>query len=156
MQSVPYNRSLGVEQITWIQRFLEFQSTLAYLKDPPSTYAHPAVDVMGGLSSIGISFALGRYTNEYDIELDIYKLIQSAHDGHLLYRPTLVEFFGYNRNVSLVPVSLDGAQAPKVYFTCKSSFRCRAFSLNNPWLTGDQLTSCAITVEFDSCCTDLD
>lgn len=120
MQSVPYNRTLGVAQIAWIQNFLQFQSTLAYLKEPPSTYGLPAVDLMGGLNSISMSIALGRYSNEYDIEVDIYNLNNSAHDGHLWYLPALVGFFRYNRIVSLVSVSLDGTQAPKVYFKCKS------------------------------------
>ena len=120
LQDVPISPTLGVAQIAWIQKFLQFQSTLAYLKNPPPTYQPPAVDLVGGLNNITRGLTAGMYRNEYDLELDIYNLIASANDGHLNYIPYLVGSFPYVRNATLVSVSLDGVQVPKIYFQCKT------------------------------------
>ena len=103
-----------------MQGFLQFQTTLAYLKDPPPAYMQPAVDLLGGLDAISTKAAAGQYQNEYDFELDIFNLLFSAQDGHLLYEPYLIGGFTFSRNVGLVSISADGIQLPKAYFYCKS------------------------------------
>ncbi|KAL9085104.1 MAG: hypothetical protein Q9165_007748 [Trypethelium subeluteriae] len=111
---VPLNNTLAVQQIQWIKNFWQFQSTLAYLKDPPPAYAPPATDIMGGLDLISSHAASGRYQNMYDFELDIHRLVASAMDGHFNYPTWLLNQFIVNRTVTLVSISFDGIQEPKV------------------------------------------
>ena len=66
---MPYDGDTDTEQVAWIQDVLQFQSTLAYLKNPPPSYPLPAVDLVGGLDNISTSIANEDYTNEYDIEV---------------------------------------------------------------------------------------
>jgi hypothetical protein len=117
-QDVPIVPYLAVQQIEWMQGFIQFQSTLAWLKNPPAGYDLPPVD-LGGLDKIAQKAASGQYHGEYDFELDIYNLITSAGDGHLAYLPFLIGNFAYMREVSLVSLSLDGVSLPKVYFLGK-------------------------------------
>lgn len=71
LHSVPYDRDTDVKQIAWIENLFQFQSTLAYLKDPPPSYPLPAVDIFDELRNISASIASGQYTNEYDIEVRV-------------------------------------------------------------------------------------
>ena len=115
-QDIPINTTLAQASVQWLESFLQFQTTLAYLKDPPSTYPLPPVDIMGGLASITSKITSGQYANEYDFEHDILELIFGAYDGHLAYIPFLPGTFSYSRADSLVSISADGIQLPKVYF----------------------------------------
>ena len=120
-QDVPINETLAISQISWIKEFIQFQSTLAYLKNPPTGYLLPPVDLVGGLDAIAKNTAAGHYENEYDFEIDMWSLINSAADGHLSFIPYLMGAFQYSRS-PLVSVSLDGIDLPKVYFLCKLSY----------------------------------
>ena len=115
LQDVPINKTAAVAQLSWLSNFLQFQTTLSYLKNPTPEYQPPAVDLMGGLSEIAHKAAAGGYASEYDFELETATLIASAADGHLTYLPTLVQTFTYSRNVSLVSISEDGLTLPKIY-----------------------------------------
>ena len=113
------NRTAAVAQIEWIQNFVQFQTTLAYLKYPTPECQLPPIDIVGGLDKIGQDAETRSYENEFDFELDIFNLIAHADDGHFIYEPFLVQGFGFNRTISLVSVSMDSGQLPKVYTQCK-------------------------------------
>jgi hypothetical protein len=87
------------------------------LKNPPPGYLEPAVDIHGELATIISNLQCGKvYTNEYDLEFAIYRMFQTAHDGHFRYTPTLVGgVFQFGRPIALVSVSPDGTSLPKVY-----------------------------------------
>lgn len=96
--------------------YFELQSTIGFLKDPPSGYLLPGVDLMGGLARIEAHVRDGVYTSEYDFELDLYTLVLSAHDGHFNYRPDIFSgVFVFERTQSLVSISKDGLALPKIY-----------------------------------------
>ena len=113
------NRTAAVAQIEWIQNFVQFQTTLAYLKDPTPEYQLPPIDIVGGLSKIGQDADDGKYDNEFDFELDIFNLIAHADDGHFIFEPFLIQGFGYNRTFGLVSVSMNGLELPKIYIQGK-------------------------------------
>ena len=106
-------------QIKWLKSYIELQSTLAYLKNPPSDYPFPPVDILGGLDDISSKASNRQYSTEYEFERDIYNLIVRANDGHLAYGAALISSFSFTPNIPLVSVSLDGVQLPKVYFLCR-------------------------------------
>lgn len=64
LQSVPLDAKGATTQIDGIKTFVQFQSTLAYLDDPPKGYLYPAVDIMGALEQISNNLAQGKYSNE--------------------------------------------------------------------------------------------
>ena len=119
MRDVPINKTLAVEQIKWMQHFVQFQSTLAYLKDPPPTYALPAIDIVGRLDEIAAKADAEQYHGEYEFEVDIADVFDRACDGHLNYMPFLIEGISYFSNQQIVSISLDGQELPKVYTLCK-------------------------------------
>jgi hypothetical protein len=120
LRDVPINKTLAVAQIEWLTDYMQFQSTLSYLKDPPKTYALPAVDILGGLQTITNQVNTDKYTNEFDFEYDTYTLLQKTYDGHVGYTPYLIDMFVYYRNAPLVSVSDNGTDLSKVYFLCMS------------------------------------
>lgn len=125
LQSVPNKPDPAVAMIKSLKAFVQWQSTLAFLKDPPPSYMLPATDIEGGLSNISSTAAAGGFKSEYDFQLSVVKLITSAHDGHFAYRPDVFKAFGFRNNMAsdIVSVSKDGKAVPKLYHLgMKSSF----------------------------------
>lgn len=116
MQSVPLNTTSGLILVENIKPYIQWQTTISYLKHPPVAYAKSAVDIWAVLASIELKLANGSYANEYAFEWDLYQLFQCAHDGHFRYLPTLVAgIIHFTRPVPLVSVSIDGKALPKPY-----------------------------------------
>ena len=122
MRDIPINNTLAVEHIKWMQHFVQFQSTLAYLKDPPPTYALPAIDVVGRLDEIAAKAEAEQYYGEYEFEVDVADVFNRACDGHLIYWPFLTVGIRYFSNQQMVSISLDGQELPKIYTQCKLIF----------------------------------
>ena len=58
----------------------------------------------------------GGYKSEYDVQFEIWELLASAHDFHLVYIPDILEnVFSWVRPVNIISVSLDGTSLPEVY-----------------------------------------
>ena len=66
-----------------MKTFLQFQSDISYKKNPPPGYLYPAVDILGGVDELSEKLQSGFYTNEYDLQVDIFKLISAGYDGHM-------------------------------------------------------------------------
>ncbi|KAJ9656406.1 hypothetical protein H2198_004984 [Neophaeococcomyces mojaviensis] len=116
LNDVPLDSASAVPWLNTLKPYIEWQSTIAYLKNPPKGYLEPAVDVWGGLQAIIDRVSNGKYANEYQLEFDIYRLFQSTHDGHFRYLPSLAGgVFAFGRPISLVSYSVDGTEAPKPY-----------------------------------------
>ncbi|KAK4163302.1 hypothetical protein QBC43DRAFT_335495 [Cladorrhinum sp. PSN259] len=117
LQSVPNKPGPALKLIESLKAFIEWQSTLAFLKNPPKSYAFPAVDILGELHDIAATVEAGGFSSEYDFQLKVYHLITSAHDGHLWFQPDIFKVFGFKNDLidQLVTVSSDGIQVPKVY-----------------------------------------
>ncbi|KAF2826188.1 hypothetical protein CC86DRAFT_25972 [Ophiobolus disseminans] len=117
--SVPFNATSAKKLIASIRPYMNWQSTLIALKNPPAEYAQkvqPPIDILGGLDMIDGYIDTNRFKNEYDFGWTLYTLIQSAHDGHFSYIPDSVSsIFQWGRTVPLVSVSVDGTQLPAVF-----------------------------------------
>lgn len=119
ISTVAFNATSGKRLIKSLRPYIDWQSTLNVLKNPPSEYAEkvqPPVDIIGGLDKIDADIDAGRFKNEYDFGWTLYTLIQSAHDGHFSYVPDSVgAIFTWSRPIPLVSVSEDGVQLPAVF-----------------------------------------
>ncbi len=103
--------------------YLEWQSTLDYLKNPPPGYLLPGVDILAELDEIELKIQQGAYSNEYDFQTELSNLLLRAHDGHLSFRgDVLGNGLVFGREFDLVSISADGQQLPKVYLQCEWRF----------------------------------
>ncbi|KAF2798835.1 hypothetical protein K505DRAFT_232379 [Melanomma pulvis-pyrius CBS 109.77] len=118
LKSVPIDTTAASDTIASVKQLMQFQSTLAYLKDPPEGYANEGVDIMGGLDDINTKVGNGGYDNEFDFENDVSMLIAKAHDGHMYFDGMASSgVFRWRRSgqIALISASSDGKEAPKVW-----------------------------------------
>jgi len=119
LNEIPFNASSARELMKQLRPYINWQSTLDVLKDPPVEYqekVQPSVDILGGLDKIEADIDAGNFKNDYDFGWTLYRLIQSAHDGHFTFVPdTVAGIFTWGRPVPLVSVSADGEQLPAVF-----------------------------------------
>lgn len=117
LTSVPFNTSVAQEFVRYYKDTIQFQSNLAYLKNPPASYQQPATDLVQGLEQISKSILDGEFHNQYEFEAALQTLIYSAHDAHLNLDAGLLSAFTFGSPYSIASVSLDGLQVPRVYIT---------------------------------------
>lgn len=102
-----------------LRPYIQWQTTIEYLKDPPAEYAEkiqPPYDFWAAYESIYDKATAGDYANEYEFGFDLYTVFQRSHDGHFAYIPDSVGgIFTWGRPTPLVSVSTDGTSIPQVY-----------------------------------------
>jgi len=121
LTSVPFNGTVAKQLVSYLRDTWQFQSTIAYLANPPPSYQQPAVDLIGGLDLIQSQIDAAVFDNEYAFEAAVQALIYRAHEGHLHFVGGALNVFLFNTPLSIVSVSTDGLQTPKVYSGGKTS-----------------------------------
>ena len=111
---MPLNASSAASEVRKLSTFLQFQSTLSFLKDPSPAYDLPAVDVLGSLDNITSRLLAGQYNTELELEVDISNLMAIPGEGHLTVYPALLAAFRFATQVNLASVSSDGTRAPEI------------------------------------------
>lgn len=117
LTSVPVRQDAALGTIDALVKMVQFQSNLAYLKDPPEGYDNPPVDILGGLAEIRNKVSSNEFSNQFDFEAEIAGLLNSARDGHFGFDgPTYVGAVRWRRDAAtvLISTSLDGGP-PKIY-----------------------------------------
>ncbi|KAF2190377.1 hypothetical protein K469DRAFT_746897 [Zopfia rhizophila CBS 207.26] len=117
LQSVPFNAAVATRFIDYYNMTLQFQSTLAYLKDPPQGYQQPPVDVLQVLDQIQGNVTAGNYKNQYTFEADVQLLVNRMHDSHVTLNAGILDALSFLSPYGLVSVSADGKQPPEVYLS---------------------------------------
>ena len=117
LTSVPFNPAVATRFIKYYNDTIQFQSTLAYLKEPPSSYQQPAIDILAGLEQIQKDVAQGLFSNQYAFEATLQNLVYSAHDAHFQLEAGILAAFTFLSPYPIVALSEDGVQIPKVYTT---------------------------------------
>ncbi|KLU92537.1 peptidase S41 family protein [Magnaporthiopsis poae ATCC 64411] len=117
LQTIPNKVGPAQDMIRSLKAFVNWQSTLAFLKAPPRDYMLPPTDIQQGLDDIAAGVEKGRYKSEYDFQMAIVELIFTAHDGHFNYRPDALKAFSFRNTMAadIVSVSRDGRSAPMLY-----------------------------------------
>ena len=118
---MPLNKTVASEFLRYYKDTIEFQSTLTYLKNPPSSYQQPPTDLLVGLDQIGRQLDTGVFSSEYAFEVAVLDLVYSAHDSHTYLYCGASDVFSFGSPFEITSVSLDGVQPPEVYIACKSS-----------------------------------
>ncbi|KAF2636218.1 hypothetical protein P280DRAFT_473346 [Massarina eburnea CBS 473.64] len=117
LTSVPFNPAVASRFLKYWNETVQFQSTLAYLKNPPTGYQQPAVDVLQELTKIQQRIDSGFYTNQYAFEADFNLLTYAMHDGHVRLVAGTLAAFTFLAPFEIASVSVDGISLPKIYFT---------------------------------------
>ncbi|KAJ4299947.1 hypothetical protein N0V90_005195 [Kalmusia sp. IMI 367209] len=116
LSSVPFIPDVALRFINYYNQTLQFQSTLAYLKDPPEGYQQPPVDVVAELGLLQQNVAAGQYTTQYAFEADLQLLVNRFHDSHVYLSAGLLAPFTFISPFYLVSASRDGKEIPEIYF----------------------------------------
>ncbi|KAI0479822.1 hypothetical protein F4859DRAFT_477484 [Xylaria cf. heliscus] len=131
LTSVPFNAAIATRFLKYYNDTLSFQSTLSYLKSPPSTYQQPSVDLLGGIQSLQDAVNSGSFANQYEFEVALQLLLINAHDDHLFLNAGILSAFSFGSPFDIVSVSADGVETPKVYVGI-DVFKSNAFSAFEP------------------------
>ncbi|KAL8797400.1 MAG: hypothetical protein Q9195_000555 [Heterodermia aff. obscurata] len=121
LANVPLNKTVAAQFLQYYKDTIEFQSTLTYLKNPPSSYQQPPTDLLVGLDQIGRQLETGVFTSEYAFEIAVLDLVYSAHDSHIYFYGGASDVFSFGSPFEISSVSVDGVQPPEVYIACKFS-----------------------------------
>jgi hypothetical protein len=124
LTSVPVKPKAALGTVDIIKKMVQFQSNLAFLRNPPQDYDNAPTDILAGLDKIKTKVTNNDYRNHYDFEADIAVLLNSAKDGHLGFDgPTYAGAVRWRRDVDciLISTSFDGGLA-KVYNLGKADF----------------------------------
>ncbi|KAB8297035.1 hypothetical protein EYC80_002433 [Monilinia laxa] len=118
LESVPLDIQRSSDFVDFIEPYWQFQSTLAYLKNPPADYPLPGADMLGGLAEIKGNINSGYYASQWEFEKDLYALGNILpHDFHVnLPLPLMDVFFFSTLDSPLVSISSDGLAIPELYF----------------------------------------
>ncbi|KAI1325015.1 hypothetical protein F5Y16DRAFT_401888 [Xylariaceae sp. FL0255] len=116
LNSVPFNPAVATRFLSYWNDTIQFQSTLAYLKDPPSSYQQQGVDLVAGLNQLQEAIDEGKFPNQYQFEAALAHLLYAAHDYHLYLDAGVLAVFTFASPRDLISVSKDGVSEPKIYF----------------------------------------
>lgn len=130
---MPFDSDRALIFLDQVRKILEFQSTVDILKrmnpnaqpiyrfktnnvlEPPSGYQMPSTDLLGGIDSIISKVKSSGYSNQFEMDLDVSNVINSAHDGHLAFQLCSQSIFSFSIDLPLVSISSDGLALPEVY-----------------------------------------
>lgn len=115
LASVPLAKDHDTELMDYLLPYVEQQSTLGYLKNPPDSYLFPAIDLVGGLKQIKEKISAGGYKTQLEFVWEMDKLWNQVYDGHFDYKPALLQVFGFRSSRGLMSVSKDGLELPQIY-----------------------------------------
>ncbi|KAM0323267.1 hypothetical protein ACHAQA_008858 [Verticillium albo-atrum] len=116
LRSIPLDTERNTGLIEYLQPWLEFQSTVGILADPPEGYMYPGVDILGGLSNMTSMLENGDYDNQYDFIVDLFRIINvKPREGHLSYTPALISIIQFATPAVFISISEDGTSLPSIY-----------------------------------------
>ncbi|KAF4999153.1 hypothetical protein FDECE_11582 [Fusarium decemcellulare] len=114
LESMPFYPKLAASFLDELSKYIQWQSTLEVLKNPPDTYTSSAVDILGGLEEIRET----EYSSHWEFDRAINSLVASANDGHFYLTQCSFSIFTFLRgDEPIVSVSKDGLETPGVYLS---------------------------------------
>ena len=119
--TAPFNSTIALDFLQYFNDTLQFQSTLAYLKNPPPSYQQPPVDIIASLNSIQQRVQAGQFQNQYTFEVAVQEVVLAAHDDHLTLNAGILGAFTFGSPLRIVSVSTDGIQLPKIFIAGSSN-----------------------------------
>ncbi|KAL9949451.1 hypothetical protein D7B24_003819 [Verticillium nonalfalfae] len=116
LRSIAVDTERDIALLEYLEPWLEFQSTVGILADPPEGYMYPGVDILGGFSNMTNMLRNGDYDNQYDFIVDLFRLINvKPREGHLSYTPALISAVQFATPAVFISISEDGTSLPSIY-----------------------------------------
>ncbi|EFQ33998.1 hypothetical protein CGRA01v4_12488 [Colletotrichum graminicola] len=115
LRSVPLHTEAAIALVDAIRPYLEWQSDLAYLKDPPVGYEPKAFDPIGHLQRVRERLVADAYDGEVDFQEDLFEMTAKTRDGHFAFLPdALTGVFQFSRPFPLVSYAKDPLSTPVI------------------------------------------
>ncbi|KJK76580.1 hypothetical protein H634G_08168 [Metarhizium anisopliae BRIP 53293] len=115
-KSLPVRQKANLELLDYLQPYVEFQSTIELLKDPPPEYLLPGVDIMGAMQAMRQKLENNSYESQLDMMTDLHNIFVAANDNHFGYLPGLFSAFRYARpDLNFRSISTDGFDMPQIF-----------------------------------------
>ncbi|KAK1976383.1 hypothetical protein LZ30DRAFT_603618 [Colletotrichum cereale] len=115
LKSVPLHKEAAIALIDAIRPYLEWQSNLAYLKNPPADYEPEAFDPVGHLQKVRERLVANVYDGEVDFQGDLFEMTAKTRDGHFAFLPdALTGVFQFGRPFALVSYAKDPLSTPVI------------------------------------------
>jgi hypothetical protein len=135
LKSVPVDVKEDEALIEEMQYFVDWQSNLAWIENPPTGYTEKKADIQQQIKDI--SGKLKDYEDEYSVQRDLSLTIAKAYDFHFVWNPDIMNAFRFRRGnigmglldeFAIVSISEDGLKLPKLYNYCKNT-TCNSITL---------------------------
>ncbi|EXK35972.1 hypothetical protein FOMG_09164 [Fusarium oxysporum f. sp. melonis 26406] len=130
---MPFYPELADPFLEELGKYVQWQSTLETLKNPPYAYMSSPTDILDGLEMIRNT----KYSSQWQFDQAIKALINSANDGHFYVKLCSFTPFTFMRNTALVSVSTDGIEAPELYTLTDAGLLNRAEAEVSPVVSID-------------------
>ena len=124
LKSVPINKAEDLALIKEMKLYINWQSSVAYISNPPKGDTSGRVDTLGTIAKITSDLQNDKYTDEYSLQFDLATVMVRSYDFHFNWIPDITQIFQFRRgNVgrglldefAVVSVSSDGKSLPKLY-----------------------------------------
>ncbi|RVD87952.1 uncharacterized protein DFL_002154 [Arthrobotrys flagrans] len=115
LYSIPIDREFTLDFISGVAKYLQFQSTIEYLKNPPANSLQDPIDIIGSLEELADQVRSGEIAHHIRFENAFRKLLQRCHDGHLGFSFNSGSLITFRGPFTLISISPDAIQKPKVY-----------------------------------------
>ncbi|KAF2196112.1 hypothetical protein GQ43DRAFT_499809 [Delitschia confertaspora ATCC 74209] len=113
LDSVPVDVEGNKKLIDELKLIWQFESDIAWLKNPPSTFELGPTDLIAELDKIKQNLA--SFSSEYVVQLAIWSITVKTGNFHMTWRPDILQVFDWTRQVQVVSLSEDGKSLPKVF-----------------------------------------
>jgi len=140
LRSVPLDKETALKHIDHLRPQWQWQSTIEYLKNPPSGYLSEPVDLLGGLDEIKAKLQGDAYRSEFDFLADLHMLARvRVRDSHFHAGSALLDLFTFKTGAEFVSVSKDGVSLPEIFIQGTSRIRGKwELLLTRPHCRGHQ------------------
>jgi len=76
LESVPLNKQKNLQLLTYLKPFLELQSTIGIISNPPEEYLLSGVDFPGGLDAMQSKLENNEYKSQTEFVNDLMSLVR--------------------------------------------------------------------------------
>ncbi|KAJ5601822.1 hypothetical protein N7510_011356 [Penicillium lagena] len=115
LRSMPFDPINGTVFAAEMTKFVQWQSTLEVLQNPPLGYLSPPTNLLGGLEFIEAMALIGEFSNQYEFDQAINLLLATSNDGHLAIETCSSSIFRFMLDLPVVSISTDGVEIPQIY-----------------------------------------
>jgi hypothetical protein len=105
LKSVEVDKDRDIALLDYIEPYVNWQSTLEGLADPPEGYLLPGVDVLLGIGQIRAKLAKGEYKKQVDFALDLKNIVRQISSHQVASRLLAIAVYSGRGRPLCLPAS---------------------------------------------------